>query len=404
MNLYEFEGKQLFEKHGIKIPRGIVVRREEKAGDVFSELNVSDVVVKAQVLSGKRGKNNGIRFCNKEKGVQHVQDVVDELFAMNVRGQYVAAVRIEEKLDIAEEHYMSITYNTNRKQPMLIYSREGGVDIEEVPEDKIKKYPLEIANQKLEIDTVPAYAQELWDVFLQEDCRQVEFNPLVKTASGEWIAADAKVALDDDAFYRHSKDAKTRAVEKGQDPDVITDWEEFESRTMLGRPATEREIAVQDIDKGEKYYQGTAGKYIEMTGDIAVLFSGGGASIANMDALKHHGLSPANYTEYSGNPPREKVASLAKIVLSKPDLKGLWICGGVANFTNIEATFQGIIDALDEVKPTYPIVVRRAGPFEKEGMALMKECAERNHLNMKLFGKEVSMSETAKTLADMIQQ
>ncbi|HCM54166.1 MAG TPA: ADP-forming succinate--CoA ligase subunit beta, partial [Candidatus Magasanikbacteria bacterium] len=120
MNLYEFEGKQLFEKHGIKIPRGIVVRREEKAGDVFSELNVSDVVVKAQVLSGKRGKNNGIRFCNKEKGVQHVQDVVDELFAMNVRGQYVAAVRIEEKLDIAEEHYMSITYNTNRKQPMLI--------------------------------------------------------------------------------------------------------------------------------------------------------------------------------------------------------------------------------------------------------------------------------------------
>ena len=123
-----------------------------------------------------------------------------------------------------------------------------------------------------------------------------------------------------------------------------------------------------------------------------------------MDALKHHGLSPANYTEYSGNPPREKVASLAKIVLSKPDLKGLWICGGVANFTNVEATFQGIVDALDVVKPTYPIVVRRAGPFEKEGMALMKECAERNHLNMKLFGKEVSMSETAKVLAEMVNK
>ncbi|PIZ92236.1 MAG: hypothetical protein COX83_04775, partial [Candidatus Magasanikbacteria bacterium CG_4_10_14_0_2_um_filter_41_31] len=178
MNLYEFEGKQLFEKHGIKIPRGIVVRREEKAGDVFSELNVSDVVVKAQVLSGKRGKNNGIRFCNKDEGVLHVQNVVDELFSMNIKGQYVTAVRIEEKLNIAEEHYMSITYDTNRKQPMLIYSKHGGVDIEDVSEENIEKYPLEISNLTLEIGEDIPYAQELWNVFLQEDCRQVEINPL----------------------------------------------------------------------------------------------------------------------------------------------------------------------------------------------------------------------------------
>mgnify|MGYP001592678921 CR=1 FL=1 len=137
--------------------------------------------------------------------------------------------------------------------------------------------------------------------------------------------------------------------------------------------------------------------------DIAILFSGGGASIANMDALLQHGLQPANYTEYSGNPPREKVYELAKIVLSKPDLKGLWIAGGVANFTNVGETFNGIVDALDEVKPRYPIVVRRAGPYEKEGMQLMRECALRNNLNMKLFGKETSMSETAKVLADLIR-
>ena len=103
MNLYEFEGKQLFEKHGITIPRGIVVRRGDDVANVFEVFNVSGVVVKAQVLSGKRGKNNGIRFCSKDEGVQFVQDVVDELFNMHVRGQYVAAVRIEEKLDIAED-------------------------------------------------------------------------------------------------------------------------------------------------------------------------------------------------------------------------------------------------------------------------------------------------------------
>jgi succinyl-CoA synthetase beta subunit len=139
-----------------------------------------------------------------------------------------------------------------------------------------------------------------------------------------------------------------------------------------------------------------------MDGDIGILFSGGGASIANMDALIKAGGKPANYTEYSGNPPREKVAQLAKTVLSKPGLKGLWIAGGVANFTNVAETFQGIVDALDELKPQYPIVVRRAGPHEEEGMRLMKECAERNGLMMKLFGKETSMSDTASVLMKMV--
>jgi citryl-CoA synthetase large subunit len=195
---------------------------------------------------------------------------------------------------------------------------------------------------------------------------------------------DAKIALDDDAFYRHPE------------------WAAYEPRTSMGRLPTERETAVGRIDEGENYYRGTASKYIELDGDIAVLFSGGGASIANMDSLMKAGLKPANYTEYSGNPPREKVAELAKIVLSKPGLKGLWICGGVANFTDIAETFQGLVDALDAVKPDYPIVVRRAGPREQEGMRLMEACGKRNNLRLRLFGKEVSMGNTAEILAAMV--
>ena len=390
MNLYEFEGKKIFEKYGITIPRGVVVRRGDDVQDILSDLDVQDVVVKAQVLSGKRGKNNGIRFV---ENVENVQTVVNELFEMNIKGQHVAAVRIEEKLDIVEEHYLSITYDTSAKQPVLIYSKEGGVDIEDVAEEKIARHNLNVKKEKIETSGDIPFAQNLWNCFLAEDTRLVEINPLVKTADGLWVAADAKVAIDDDAFFRHvSREDKIRDF----------DWAELEPRTMMGRPPTEREIAVKKIDEGKDYYRGTAGKYIEMDGDIAILFSGGGASIANMDALLKEGLKPANYTEYSGNPPREKVQALAKIVLSKPDLKGLWIAGGVANFTNVKETFQGIVDALDELKPAYPIVVRRAGPFEKEGMQLMKECAERNNLNMKLFGKEVSMGETAGVLAEMI--
>ena len=160
---------------------------------------------------------------------------------------------------------------------------------------------------------------------------------------------------------------------------------------------------MKSIDKGKDYYRGTAGKYIELDGDIAVLFSGGGASISNMDALIAAGHQPANYTEYSGNPPREKVYQLAKIVLSKPGLKGLWIAGGVANFTNVDETFHGIVDALSEIKPAYPIVVRRAGPYDEEGMERMRQCALVNGLNMRLFGKDVSMTETASILAEMIK-
>ncbi|MFH1789561.1 MAG: ATP-grasp domain-containing protein [bacterium] len=379
MNLYEFEGKKLFEKYKIKIPKGIVVRRGDDYGKLYNDLDLANAVVKAQVLCGKRGKNNAIRFCSS---AGEIEKACDDLFKMKLRNQHVSSIIIEERIDIIEEHYLSITYDTSKKQPILVYSRNGGINIEDVAEDKIEKHLLDVRSEQLDID-VPL-AQELWNCFLKEDARLVEINPLVKTSQGQWIATDAKVALDDDAGFRHEH------------------RKNFEPRTMMGRIPTDREKAVAGIDQGDDYYRGTAGKYIEMDGDIAILFSGGGASIANMDALIKTGLKPANYTEYSGNPPREKVRRLTEIVLSKPNLRGLWIAGGVANFTDVAETFQGIIDALDQIKPNYPIVVRRAGPNEQIGMELMKQCAKRNNLSMKLFGKETSMSETAKVLADMI--
>lgn len=417
MNLYEFEGRKLFAKHAIKIPRGVVVRREdssthsvrsEQVKQAYESLGVKDVVVKVQILSGKRGKNNGIRFCSS---AEEVKQACEELFNTQVRGQYVSAILITEKIEIGEEHYLSITYDTSSKQPVLMYSREGGVDIEEVSEEKIEKYGLDVRNITPTLWVTPSskggdkeasipYVQELWNCFLSEDCRVAEINPLVKTKSGEWVALDAKVALDDDAFFRHEEWNPSTGSLRG---DLVEPGQGFEPRTMLGRLPTERENAVRKIDEGEAYYRGTAGKYIELDGDIAVLFSGGGASIANMDALIKAGLKPANYTEYSGNPPREKVYALTKIVLSKPNLRGLWIVGGVANFTDIAETFGGIVDALNEIKPTYPIVVRRAGPNEEEGLRIMRECAEKNNLNIKIFGKETSMSETAGELAKLVQ-
>lgn len=382
MHLFEYEGKQLFARYGITIPRGAMIQRGDDARRVYQKLGFPEVVVKTQVLAGKRGKRGGIVFCTNE---EEVVRAVEALFSANITDLSSSGILIEEKLPIAEEHYLSIIYDTNAKQPLLIYCNEGGVEIEEVPSHKIVRRYLDTRAAKLDKYTVP-FVQELWHCFLQEDARLVEINPLVKRKDGAWIAADAKVVLDDDAFFRHEP------------------WRTFPPRSDFGRLPSERENAAKKIDEGEGYYRGTAGKYIELDGDIAVLLSGGGASLVTMDALVKAGLSPANYTEYSGNPPREKVYQLTKVVLSKPGLRGLLIAGGVANFTNIAETFHGIVDALDEIKPPYPIVVRRAGPHEKEGMQLMQKCLQRNGLHIKLFGKDLPISKAAFLLAEEIKQ
>ena len=141
-----------------------------------------------------------------------------------------------------------------------------------------------------------------------------------------------------------------------------------------------------------------------MEGDIVCVFSGGGASISMMDALLKVGGKPANYTEYSGNPPREKVAALAKIVLSKPGLRGIWIVGGVANFTHIGNTMAGIADVLRELKPRIPIIIRRAGPHEAEGRELMEKLAAERQLDLKWYGREISMTQTAEILMKKVNE
>ena len=227
MNLYEWEGKKIFAKYGIAIPKGVVVRRDDDIGKAYRGLGLKEVYVKAQILSGKRGKNNGIFFCESEF---EVIEAVKGLFETQIRGQQVASVLIEEKLIIKNENYLSITYDTSKKQPVLIFSESGGMDIEDVEEKKIQKFWLDVRNE--EINTDIPFAKELWKCFLAEDARVVEINPLVVTKDGKMVAADAKIALDDDAFYRHD------------------DWKNFEPRIMLGRPLTERELAARKIDEG----------------------------------------------------------------------------------------------------------------------------------------------------------
>ncbi len=403
MRLYEYEGKKLLAQVGIPIPRSAYFTKAETGAigadpqleRIFDDLGGQGVVVKAQVLAGKRGKAGGIRFANSP---EELQEMVEGMIGTEFLGEEITGVLIEEKIEFVSEHYISVTYDTVRRQPVLAIGREGGIDVEELAREHPDKLGLrhfgpivgllpwvardaaaEVGFTGRELHKLASIAVKMWNLMVQTDARLVEINPLVKTANGEYMALDAAIILDSDAQMRH--------------PEL-----NFPPRQATGRPLTERELIAQAIDEGD--YRGVAGKYVELDGDIAMLTSGGGGSITLMDAIEAYGGRPANYTEYGGNPPAEKVYRLTKVVATKPGLHGLLIAGGIANNTRVDVTFEGIARALEEIRPPYPIVIRRAGPGEEEGLRLMRELAERLGLDMEVHGAELPMTEAARIIVE----
>lgn len=385
MKLYEFEGKTLLAKHGITIPDGIVV----KTGDDHTPEHHS-VVIKAQVLCGGRGKAGGILIAHsKEEAKEHIQTLQNT----TIKGETPSCILVEKQLDIENEYYLSITYDTRHRAPVVIASRHGGVNIEDQdvkinPIDLSEEFTKEKAKEILskanfeDAEEVSTILLNLFNCFKENDCRIAEINPLIKTKDGQLIAADAKVVLDTDALSRQSHD--------------------FPARSASGRELSEFEIAAKKIDADD--HRGTAGgSFYDLDGDIAILASGGGASLTCVDALIGYGGKPANYVEYSGNPSREKVKALTKVTLSKPNLKGCWVVGGTANFTDIYETLGGFMDALDEINPSYPIVIRRAGPRDIEAFEMIEQRAKEKGYDITLFSNDMPMTLTAQTILEKVQ-
>lgn len=403
MRLYEFEGKRLLTQVNIPIPQSAYVTYSEMGAQgadpqlerIFDDLGGGEVAVKAQVLAGKRGKAGGIRFASSP---EQLQEIVEAMVGSMLLGEEVTGVLIEEKAAFEAEYYISVTYDTINRQPVLAISKEGGVDVEELAREYPDKLILKrfgpvvglmpwVAREAAakagftgrELRQIADIATRMWEVMVQSDARLVEINPIVRTTTGKLLALDAAVLLDSDAQVRH--------------PEL-----NLPPRQTTGRPLTERELIAQAIDEGD--YRGVAGKYVELDGDIAMLTSGGGGSITLMDAVEAFGGHPANYTEYGGNPPAEKVYRLTKVVATKPGINGLLIAGGIANNTRVDVTFEGIARALEELKPEYPIVIRRAGPGEEEGLRIMRDLAAQLSLNMVVYGADLPMTEAARIIVE----
>lgn len=357
MHLYEWEGKALFLAHGITVPRAVLMRARADALAAFRSLGGGPVVVKAQVRAGERGRAGGVRNA---RTAEDVSVAVSALLGWEHAGERAEAVLVEEYVEAVAEYYASASYDTVTRGPVLAFSARGGVDVADATVtsfDPDAGMSDEAITEALEREAVPAaHRAPLVDAlratvrcFLAEQALLVEVNPLFITRDGRAIAGDAKVVLDDDVV----------------------------------RPQERR--------------------FLSLGGDIAILASGGGASLLNIDALMQHGGRPANYTEYSGNPPADVVRDLTMRVLTQPALRGCWVVGGTANFTDIAATMDGFVAGLRLVqpKPTYPIVVRRDGPRQREAFAMLADVAAREGYQLYTFGSETPMEESARLMVKL---
>jgi succinyl-CoA synthetase beta subunit len=355
MKLFEFEAKKIFAKHGIQIPKGIVIHTPDEAGEAVHEVG-GEVAIKAQVLVAGRGKTGGIKFTDT---MEEARTIAETLIGSNIKGLKVGSLLVEEKLRVSAELFISVTVDRSARRYVIVSSTEGGVDIEAVAEkspEKIIRYSLGVLKgfhsyEAIEIArkmgykgrkmiTLATVIQNLYRVTLDYDAELAEINPLVETEDGEFVAADARIIIDDNALYRHS---------------------EFREKALKRlRDLTPREA--------EARRQGLA--YVDLEGNIGVIGNGAGLVMATLDLVQLYGGKPANFLDLGGGASVDSVKLALRTVLSKPevDVVLITVLGGI---TRCDEVARGIISSLNELKEKRPMVVRIVGTREEEGKELL---------------------------------
>ncbi len=355
MKIHEYQSKRIFAKYGVPIPNGKVAISPQEAYDAAKDLG-GRVIVKSQVLVGGRGKAGGVKLANNP---DEAKERAAEILGMDIKGLTVRKVLVDEASNIAKEIYVGITNDRANRMPVMMVSAEGGVEIEEVaktnPEKIIKVHinPL-LGLQGYQIRDIAAsielprknwkefsvIANGLWDAYKGSDATLAEINPMVITAEGNLLAVDGKMLIDDSAMFRHHDLAEMRDIDT-----------EAESETL----AREHDLA-----------------YIQLDGEIGCMVNGAGLAMTTMDIVNLFGGSPANFLDIGGGANAEKVAAAFRIILSDPKVKAVLIniFGGI---TRGDEVAKGILEAMEEVKPTVPMVVRLVGTNAEEGRALLAD-------------------------------
>src|SRR5579859_6493762 len=357
MDLLEYQGKQLFARHGVPVPAGQPARTVEDAVAAAEAIGYP-CVVKAQVQIGGRGKLGGIKVCADRA---EAESNARAILGMDIRGLTVHELWIEAASEIASEYYASVVFDRSAKAPLVMLSTKGGMDIEQVADEDpdaiahLHVDPLlgfqDFHGRRLAFEAgvdadvvrpVSAMLAKLYEVFVAEEATLVEVNPLIVTPERDVKALDAKVTLDGNALYRHPDNAALRDL-SNEDPQE--------------QMAKERGLT-----------------YVKLDGDIGILGNGAGLVMSTLDVVAEAGGTPANFLDAGGGSRADAITSAVEVILSDAKVKAVLfnIFGGI---TRCDEVARGLIEAFEQVKPTVPFVVRLDGTNDIQGRELLAKAA-----------------------------
>jgi succinyl-CoA synthetase beta subunit len=361
MDLYEYQGKELFRRFGIPVSDGRLATSPEEAREAAEELG-GQVVIKAQVLTGGRGKAGGIKLAD---GPGEAEEHANAILGMDINGHVVRKLWIESASDIEREYYLSLTFDRGEKKALFMFTKEGGVDIEEVaaerPEALAKLHvdPLEgfqpyqarrlIYRAGIEDESeqkqIAKIAERLYAAFVGADAMLCEINPLIVTPDGEVKALDSKFTVDDNALYKHPEVAEMRDI-AAADP--------------LEALAREKDVT-----------------YVKLDGEVGILGNGAGLVMSTLDVIALAGGKPANFCDLGGGGDAEGVVDALEVIIRDEQVKSIFfnIFGGI---TRCDEVARGILAALERLTIEHPIVVRLDGTNAEEGRKILAEAGISN--------------------------
>lgn len=363
MKIHEYQAKEILRQYGVPVPKGRVVETPEEAKRVSEEIGTESIVLKAQIHAGGRGKGGGVRVVHTPS---EVEKVAREMIGMTLitpqtgpKGKVVRKILVEEQMDIKEELYLGVVIDRTRALPVIMASREGGIEIEKVaaesPEKIVKEWidpsiglrPFQVNKigyglgfGPVEVGKLRPVIIGLFNVFYEKDCLLAEINPLILTKNGEFFALDAKMNFDDNGLFRHKEIVELRDLHEEEPLEI----------------------------EASKYNL----NYIKLNGNVGCMVNGAGLAMATMDIIKVFGAEPANFLDVGGGATVEMVKNGFKILMSDPDVKVVFIniFGGILRCDTLA---KGVTEAVREVRVKVPIVVRLEGTNVEEGRKILND-------------------------------
>ena len=355
MNLHEYQAKQFFANYGVPVDHCILCRSAAEAVEAYKKVGVDTAVVKAQVHTGGRGKAGGVKLAHN---VEEVEKYAGQILGMSIKGFVVDRILVTEAAHIASEYYVSILIDRKTKEPIIMMSREGGMEIEQVakeapekivkvaidpivglPDYKAREAAYHLFDDVKLVRQCGSILQKLYRLFMEKDASLVEINPLVLTKEGTLRAVDAKMTFDNNALFRH--------------PDV----------QELNEPTPEEKVEQDAKSKGFSY--------VNLGGSIGCMVNGAGLAMATMDMIKLYGGDPANFLDIGGSSNPQKIVEAMRLLTADKHVNVVLIniFGGI---TRCDDVAKGLIEAFQEIKTDIPIVIRLTGTNEQEGREILK--------------------------------